>query len=214
MTAVRDIEQDEKPGRPVLSMRVKASVVGASFLVLLGLIACQEMPNAVQALRSLGQSATLVGNESQPPEREIPPGSLEQENPVQVENEPPPELVEEEEPLGQETASLEEEAPTVVLSPDLVASATLPLFPAVAASGPKILWNRTYGGPGDDVGSQIIQAWGDYVVAGYTTSFGAYREDFYLLKIDDAGNMLWNETYERSTQIWQAASWIPQTEAS
>ena len=59
-----------------------------------------------------------------------------------------------------------------------------------------IAWQKTYGGP------QVEQAWsvdltpdGGYLVAGGTTSFGAGGADYWVLKLDAAGNVLWAKTY-------------------
>ncbi|MCD6565796.1 MAG: T9SS type A sorting domain-containing protein [Bacteroidales bacterium] len=58
------------------------------------------------------------------------------------------------------------------------------------------LWTRTYGGNLDDIAFSIAEAGvGCYVIAGYTKSFGAGEQDFYLVKIDDSGNELWSQTY-------------------
>jgi hypothetical protein len=63
------------------------------------------------------------------------------------------------------------------------------------ASGDTI-WTRTYGGPGDDEGYFAQQTSdGGYVVAGYTSSFGAGNDDVYLVKTDGAGDTLWTRTY-------------------
>ncbi|NQU28836.1 MAG: T9SS type A sorting domain-containing protein, partial [Candidatus Marinimicrobia bacterium] len=44
--------------------------------------------------------------------------------------------------------------------------------------------NQTYGGSGSDNGRSVLQtSMGDYVVAGYSTSFGNGSADFYLLKV-------------------------------
>ena len=59
-----------------------------------------------------------------------------------------------------------------------------------------MLWNQTYGGTSDEGAFSVVQtADGEYVIAGYTTSFGAGGEDAWLVKTDVAGNMLWNQTY-------------------
>jgi hypothetical protein len=58
------------------------------------------------------------------------------------------------------------------------------------------LWQRTYGGAGDDVGYSVQQTSdGGYVIAGWTTSFGAGGYDIYLVKTDSSGNQLWQGTY-------------------
>jgi hypothetical protein len=58
------------------------------------------------------------------------------------------------------------------------------------------LWNKTYGGLGDEVAYSVIQTNdGGYALAGYTNSFGAGDKDFWLVKTDSVGNQLWNKTY-------------------
>jgi len=62
------------------------------------------------------------------------------------------------------------------------------------------LWSRTYGGSGSDICKYAQQTSdGGYVVAGGTDSFGAGSKDFWLLKTDADGNMLWNRTYGGSS---------------
>jgi len=59
-----------------------------------------------------------------------------------------------------------------------------------------MLWNRTYGGTGDDKAFALgPTSDGGYALAGYTVSFGAGSYDFWLVKTDAAGDMLWNKTY-------------------
>jgi hypothetical protein len=57
-------------------------------------------------------------------------------------------------------------------------------------------WSRTYGGTEADGALSLIEtADGGYCFAGYTRSFGAGKEDYWLVKLDSSGNMIWNQTY-------------------
>jgi hypothetical protein len=59
-----------------------------------------------------------------------------------------------------------------------------------------LLWNKTYGGINIDVGRFVDETSdGCYIIAGYTYSFGEGDRDFYLVKTDSNGDMLWNKTY-------------------
>ena len=63
------------------------------------------------------------------------------------------------------------------------------------ASG-NMLWNKTYGGTGNEGVLAVVQtSEGGYALAGNTSSFGAGSDDFWLVKTDASGNMLWNRTY-------------------
>lgn len=65
----------------------------------------------------------------------------------------------------------------------------------IDGNGNKV-WEKTCGGSGDDVANCIVQSGdGGYVVAGWTTSFGAGLRDVYLLKIDSSGNKIWEKAY-------------------
>ena len=66
------VEEDEHPQRLILSMRMKLFLGCLGFVLAMGIIAYLETPNAVQALRSLGQVTTLPENESKPQEQEEP----------------------------------------------------------------------------------------------------------------------------------------------
>jgi len=60
----------------------------------------------------------------------------------------------------------------------------------------EVQWERTFGGLGTDKfvsGIQTID--GGYALVGYTTSFGAGKEDFLLMKIDSEGFVKWTQTY-------------------
>jgi gliding motility-associated-like protein len=55
---------------------------------------------------------------------------------------------------------------------------------------------RTYIGFGDDRGHSVIKSSdGSFVIAGQTTSFGQGGSDFFLIKSDVDGNIIWQNTY-------------------
>ena len=57
-------------------------------------------------------------------------------------------------------------------------------------------WNQTYGGAGfEDADSLVQTSDGGYALAGHTQSFGEKNGDFWLVKTDPDGNILWNQTY-------------------
>jgi len=57
-------------------------------------------------------------------------------------------------------------------------------------------WAKTYGGAEfDNVYSMVATSDGGYVIAGITWSFGAGWSDFWLVKTDWGGNIVWNQTY-------------------
>src|SRR4030095_10226725 len=59
-----------------------------------------------------------------------------------------------------------------------------------------ILWNKTFGGIGDEYGESIVKTSdGGYAVGGYTNSFGAGDYDDYIAKLDAAGSIQWFKTY-------------------
>jgi hypothetical protein len=62
--------------------------------------------------------------------------------------------------------------------------------------GGKMLWRKTYGGKNNEGALSVISS-GDsnYLVAGFTSSFGAGGSDVYLLKINRDGDTLWTKTY-------------------
>lgn len=58
------------------------------------------------------------------------------------------------------------------------------------------LWSKTFGGIGSEVGHSVQQTTdGGYIIAGYTTGFGAGAPDVYLVRTDVNGNMLWTKTF-------------------
>jgi hypothetical protein len=73
-----------------------------------------------------------------------------------------------------------------------------------------VQWQKTYGGPGNDL-AKSIQLTSDrgYIVAGGTSSFGSGGEDAWVLKIDKDGNLQWQKTYGGTTD--EEANVIRQT---
>ena len=59
-----------------------------------------------------------------------------------------------------------------------------------------IIWAKTYGGTDDEEAYSVQQTSdGGYIVAGWTTSFGAGGYDIFLIKTDANGNIIWAKTY-------------------
>ena len=73
------------------------------------------------------------------------------------------------------------------------------------------LWVKTYGGVTNDMAYAVQQtADSGYIMAGYTSSFGAGLEDVYVVKTDSVGDTLWTKTYgevgyERGNAVKQTA---------
>jgi uncharacterized delta-60 repeat protein len=59
-----------------------------------------------------------------------------------------------------------------------------------------VQWQKTYGGPSGDGAYSIQQTTdGGYIVAGWTSSFGAGNGDIWVLKLDPNGDVQWQKTY-------------------
>lgn len=60
-----------------------------------------------------------------------------------------------------------------------------------------VLWERAYGGDRYDAANDVREVeGGGFVVAGLTTAMSPYDNiDTYLIRTDDAGNVLWERTY-------------------
>jgi hypothetical protein len=60
----------------------------------------------------------------------------------------------------------------------------------------QLLWSNTYGGAGTDNGWAVLETEdGGFLITGFTNSFGAGQMDFYLVRTDAAGDMLWERTF-------------------
>jgi len=59
-----------------------------------------------------------------------------------------------------------------------------------------MIWSKTFGGTGFETGKSICETSdGKYLVFGYTESYGNGIDDEYLLKLDTAGNLIWQKTF-------------------
>ncbi len=73
-----------------------------------------------------------------------------------------------------------------------------------------LLWEKTYGGSRSESGRFVsLTIDGGYIVAGDTNSFGAGKDDVYLVKTDRLGNLEWEKTFggagiDRAESVQQA----------
>jgi len=59
-----------------------------------------------------------------------------------------------------------------------------------------LVWNKTWGGTGVDMGYSVVQTNDDgYLIIGYTISFGAGSNDIFVAKYDSSGNFVWDKTW-------------------
>ncbi|MCQ2252454.1 MAG: hypothetical protein MJZ61_03275 [Bacteroidales bacterium] len=64
-----------------------------------------------------------------------------------------------------------------------------------------VLWHKTYGGEGDEEGTQVIATSdGGYAVAGFSSSNPDASPNWYILKVDHDGNMLWEQQFGSSNE--------------
>lgn len=59
-----------------------------------------------------------------------------------------------------------------------------------------VIWDKTFGGFNSEVGKSVIElADSGYVIAGFTSSFGAGGYDAYLIRTNKNGNLIWQKTF-------------------
>ncbi|MHA2346198.1 MAG: hypothetical protein ACXACP_05730 [Candidatus Hodarchaeales archaeon] len=60
----------------------------------------------------------------------------------------------------------------------------------------EMVWNQTYGGSLEDHTHSLVQTSDNgFLLAGETNSFGAGESDMWVVKINETGEMVWNQTY-------------------
>jgi len=58
-----------------------------------------------------------------------------------------------------------------------------------------LIWQKAFGGQKKDGGESIAVVEDGYVITGFTNSKGAGKSDIYVLKIDEAGTLKWENTF-------------------
>lgn len=67
----------------------------------------------------------------------------------------------------------------------------------------QIVWGKTYGDSGEDYGYSIIECrGGGYLAVGETTSFGASSSDAFVVKVDEAGTVVWAKRIGGTSEDW------------
>jgi hypothetical protein len=80
----------------------------------------------------------------------------------------------------------------------LLAFATLIIIGSAGHSfaRPDTAWTRWYGDTGDEEVSSVVQiSDGGFIIAGYTSSYGAGAKDIWIVKADAQGDTVWTRTY-------------------
>ncbi|GAB4254860.1 MAG: hypothetical protein Kow0079_11430 [Vicingaceae bacterium] len=62
-----------------------------------------------------------------------------------------------------------------------------------------IVWEKQYGGSGDEQAWSVDLLLNDYIVVGGTDSYGAGLTDVWAMRIDNNGNIIWQNTYGSSS---------------
>jgi hypothetical protein len=59
----------------------------------------------------------------------------------------------------------------------------------------QLVWNKAFGGEGEESGLELVVLNDGYLVAGYTSSFGSGGQDAWVLRVDGQGTLLWDKTF-------------------
>jgi hypothetical protein len=74
------------------------------------------------------------------------------------------------------------------------------------------IWNKTWGGIGND-GGNVITGNGTHIyIAGYTASYGAGSNDVLMMKWDTNGSVIWNKTWGGSYSEQAYFIWLENTD--
>jgi S-layer homology domain len=58
-----------------------------------------------------------------------------------------------------------------------------------------VQWQKTYGGTGADYISSVKRFGNDYIICGYTASWGHGGYDFWMFRVNATGTVVWQKTY-------------------
>ncbi len=60
----------------------------------------------------------------------------------------------------------------------------------------EMLWSNTFGGVETDLSLSVAESSsGGYIIAGQTESYGNGNDDVYLIRVDDEGGLMWEQTF-------------------
>jgi hypothetical protein len=66
-----------------------------------------------------------------------------------------------------------------------------------------VVWQKAYGGSYDEIAQSIQETSdGGFIVAGVTRPYGACCRDYWVLKLDANGNVVWQKTYGGASNDW------------
>lgn len=75
--------------------------------------------------------------------------------------------------------------------------------PVPSSGGPSILWNHTYGGTNRDEAHSVVECLDNgFAIGGSTQSFANGLTDFWLVRTDEFGNLLWSQSYGGFDDDW------------
>ncbi len=73
-------------------------------------------------------------------------------------------------------------------------------------SAGNVLWEKTYGGTGNDQAHAVAQVpGGGLLIAGETSSFGPHTPNFYVVRTDTSGNVVWEQNYDGGSSDYARA---------